>query len=182
MKSITIFCSSQSNVSPIFFSEIGELAQSLVSSNYRVLYGGSNSGLMGHLADMALKIGGEVIGIVPECFNTSELNHDKLSLTHYTEDLFARKKLMIEQGDAFIIFPGGLGTLDEALEVITLKQIGLIDKPIIFLDLLDFWQPQLESFVYLKEHGMISNDLDSLYHVCKTQKQVISVLNKELGS
>lgn len=182
MKSITIFCSSSSEVSPIFFSEIGSLAESLVENKYRVLYGGSKSGLMGHLADQALKIDGEVIGILPECFNNDSIRHDRLSVVQNTLDLFERKKLMIEQGDAFVIFPGGLGTLDEALEVITLKQIGLIDKPIIFLDLLDFWQPQLESFVYLKEHGMISHSLESLYHVCKTHKEVISVLNKELGS
>ena len=137
MKSITIFCSSSSDVSPIFFSEIGELAKSLVQNNYRVLYGGSKSGLMGHLADEALKINGEVIGILPDCFNNDKIKHDHLSLVHHTQDLFERKKLMIEQGDAFVIFPGGLGTLDEALEVITLKQIGLIDKPIIFLDKLN---------------------------------------------
>lgn len=181
MKSITIFCSSSSDVSPIFFSEIGELAKSLVQNNYRVLYGGSKSGLMGHLADEALKIKGEVIGILPDCFNNNEIKHDHLSLIHHTQDLFERKKLMIEQGDAFVIFPGGLGTLDEALEVITLKQIGLINKPIVFLDLMDFWKPQLESFVYLKEHGMISQDLENLYHVCESHKQVVSILNQELG-
>lgn len=177
MRTVSVFCSSSDDVAPVFYSEVEKLAHCLVENGIQVLYGGAKHGLMGRLAQVALGKRGRVVGVIPEMFNTEPVRQSGLNQLHVTKDLFERKKKLIELGDAYIVFPGGFGTMDEALEVITLKQIGCLQGPIIFYNVFDFWTPLLQSFFLIKEQGMISQRLSDLYVEVETSQQAVEYLN-----
>lgn len=105
----------------------------------RVVYGGGHVGLMGIVADSALKAGGKVIGIIPEHIRAQEVQHTGLTELHVVPDMHTRKRMMVERSDAFVILPGGLGTLDEAFEILTWKKLKLHNKPIILLNQDGYW-------------------------------------------
>src|SRR6202012_6099388 len=100
-------------------------------------------GLVGIAADSALKAGGQVIGIIPEHIRSQEIQHDRLTKLHIVPDMHTRKRMMVEHSDAFVILPGGLGTLDEAFEILTWKKLKLHNKPIIIYNQDGFWDEML---------------------------------------
>src|SRR6202042_3527823 len=108
-----------------------------------LVYGGGHVGLMGIVADTALQNGAEVIGIIPEHIRAQEVQHHGLTELHVVPDMHTRKRMMVERADAFIILPGGLGTLDETFEIITWKKLKLHSKPIIILNQHGYWDEML---------------------------------------
>lgn len=176
MKSICVFCSSSSEVSPMFFEEIGRLARSLVKSKYEIVYGGSSCGLMGRLADEGLEQHGSVVGIMPNIFD-KEITHNGLTQLKKVEGMSERKMHMLEESDAFIIFPGGIGTIDEAIEMICYKQIDVHSKPIVFVNYLNFWDPFFDMLFMIKQQHMISGSLSDYYHVVETAEEAVQYLN-----
>ena len=160
---VTVFCSSSNTASPMFFSEIENLARYLSEADVEVVYGGAKVGLMGHLADQVLKHNGRVFGVIPEYHNRTEVVHTGLTGLTVVDDLLDRKRAMLKGCDAVIAFPGGVGTIDEVTEVIALKQLGEYSRPIYFLNFLDAWQPLLDYFAELKQRNMIPQALDDLY-------------------
>ena len=138
---ICVFCSSKNDLSPVIFEQAKEFCHKLVQKGHRLVYGGGAVGLMGFMADEVLIKKGEVIGIMPNgCFE-NEVAHTGLTELIYTEDLMGRKRKMMEISDAFVVFPGGIGTIDEAVEVITWKSIVGFKKEIIFLNSENYWNP-----------------------------------------
>lgn len=141
---ICVFCSSKSDLDPSVFDQATEFSEKLVSQNMSLIYGGGVLGLMGHFADRVLEKGGEVIGIIPDGAFEQEVAHQGLTKLIYTVDMLERKRQMIELSDAFVVFPGGIGTMDEVLEVITWKTIYKFEKPIVFYNFQGFWDPFLQ--------------------------------------
>lgn len=162
-KSVVVFCSSSDNISPIYFSEISILAQELAERKIKIIYGGARVGLMGRLADAALRVGGEVVGVIPEYLAKPGIVHEGLTQLIVVDNLLDRKQKMLSLADAAIAAPGGIGTIDEITEVISLKQLSEHNKPIVFHNFLDYWRPLLEYFQELHERGMISQNLSELY-------------------
>lgn len=133
-----------------------EVGADLAERGIGVVYGGGGSGLMGALADGALGAGGEVIGVIPEFMIDREWGRVDLTEVHVVASMHERKALMADLTSAFLALPGGMGTLEEVFEVWTWRQIGLLDKPVGFLDADGFWTPLLDSLRGITDAGFMS--------------------------
>jgi hypothetical protein len=141
-----VYCASSRKVDVRYFRAAEQLGQLLARNGITLVYGGGGAGLMGALADGALKEGGRVLGILPRFMNDVEWGHRGLTELRLVRDLHERKRLMIENVDAVVALPGGTGTLEELFEVITLKRLGLYIKPIVLVNTGGFFDP-LVSFL-----------------------------------
>lgn len=132
--SVAVFCGASAGHLPLFHAAATHLGCGLAQAGLRLVYGGGQVGLMGAVADAALAAGGEVIGVIPEFLTRSEVAHQHASEMIVTDSMHSRKARMFELADAFVSFAGGLGTLDETFEILTWRQLGLHDKPILIVD------------------------------------------------
>jgi uncharacterized protein (TIGR00730 family) len=132
---ITVFLGSNLPKDPIYRQAAEELGRRIAKSNNTLLYGGAKVGTMGILADATLNAGGEVIGIMPSILSNKEIIHPRLTKTILVDDMYIRKEELLNQGDVFIVLPGGCGTMDEIFEIITLNQIGSHQKPYAFINI-----------------------------------------------
>lgn len=128
MKSICVFCGSSKGNKTVYQSAAIELAELLVEKNTTLVYGGGHVGLMGVLADAVLERGGKVIGVIPQALADKEVAHESLTELHVVGSMHERKALMAELSDGFIAMPGGIGTLEEIIEVFTWTQLGIHSK------------------------------------------------------
>lgn len=138
---VCIYCASSSQIDSSYFEATEELATLLVASDIGVVYGGGAYGLMGKLADVILEKGGRIKGIMPAFMNEVEWAHRKVTDFVFTETMHERKAKFLEEIDGIIALPGGSGTLEELLEAITLKRLGLFTKPIIILNTNQYYAP-----------------------------------------
>lgn len=148
INTLCVYCGSSTGHDPRHVATATALGKLLARENITLVYGGGRVGLMGVVADATLAAGGKAIGVIPTMLKTVELAHAGLTELIAVDTMHARKHRMFEISDAFAILPGGLGTLDEAFEIITWRQLGLHDKPILLLDSGGYWQP----FRALLEH------------------------------
>ena len=137
--SICVYCGSSSAVAQKYKDSAQAIGAEIARRGVRVVYGGGHVGLMGIVADAALKQGGTVIGIIPEHIRAQEVQHTSLTELHVVPDMHTRKRMMVERADAFVILPGGLGTLDEAFEILTWKKLKLHNKPVIIFNQDGYW-------------------------------------------
>jgi uncharacterized protein (TIGR00730 family) len=131
---VAVFCGSRAGNDPAYRSAAQMLGHGLAEAGIRLVYGGGRIGLMGVMADAALAAGGTVIGVIPEFLTRREVAHPAVTEMIVTHSMHSRKQHMFEAADAFISLPGGLGTLDETIEIITWRQLGLHAKPILICD------------------------------------------------
>ena len=131
IRSVVVFCGSRVGHDPAWRIAAEALGRGLASSGIRLIYGGGRVGLMGAVADGALAGGGLVTGIIPDFLRAREVAHPGVTDLQVTDTMHRRKALMFEQADAFVTLPGGLGTLDETIEIITWRQLGLHDRPLL---------------------------------------------------
>ena len=179
---ITVFCSANVGLAAAITEQASVFAQGLALRGWQLLYGGGQIGLMGHFADEALAAGGVVRGAITESLAAGhEVAHLGLTELVIVKDLFERKKWMMEEADAFVIFPGGFGTLDEALEVITWKALGCHNKPILFVNVDGFWDDQLLTFQKMSEAGMIRTEGLKLFEVARSSREALVILGVVLG-
>jgi len=136
---LTVFCASSNTIPKKYFEQTRQLAKGLVNQNITAVYGGGSTGLMGCLADTMLEQGGELIGIIPEFMKKWERNHLGVQEMIFTETMQERKAILLEKGDALLILPGGVGTLDELFEALTLKRLQRFNKPIFVLNYNGFY-------------------------------------------
>jgi uncharacterized protein (TIGR00730 family) len=139
LRAVTVYCGSNPGADPAFADATRELARLLASADVRIVYGGGHVGLMGILADAAMEAGGEVIGVMPQALIDREIGHRGLTDLRVVDSMHERKALMAELGDAFIALPGGIGTLEELIEVYTWSQLGLHRKPLGVLNVAGFY-------------------------------------------
>jgi len=131
---VTVFCGSRTGNDPAYRVAAQSLGLGLARAGIRLVYGGGRIGLMGILADAALAAGGEVTGVIPEFLTRREVAHPATTEMVVTDSMHSRKQRMFEAADAFVSLPGGLGTLDETIEIITWHQLGLHAKPVLICD------------------------------------------------
>ena len=139
MKSITVYCGSNPGADPAFADATRALARRLASDGVRIVYGGGHVGLMGILADAAMAAGGEVVGVMPQALIDREIGHTGLSELRIVGSMHERKALMAELADGFVALPGGVGTLDELVEIYTWSQLGLHRKPLGLLNVAGYY-------------------------------------------
>ena len=174
MRSICIYCGSNTGSNPIYAERAAALGTRLARQGLAVVYGGGNVGLMGVVADAALAAGGEVVGVIPEQLVGWEVAHTGLTRLEVVANMHERKARMFDLSDGFVALPGGFGTLDEMFEMLTWRQLGIGDKPCAFLDVQGFFEPLVammdrmveERFLHADQrrdlwHG---DDLDAMLH------------------
>jgi uncharacterized protein (TIGR00730 family) len=153
---VCVYCGSSSGTAAHFSLAAHALGQGLARAGHSLVYGGGNIGLMGEIANAALQAGGEVIGVITHHLADKELAHHGLSQLIYVDSMQQRKAQMAELADAFIALPGGFGTLEEWFEVLTAAQLGLHTKPLLLLNVADFWSPLWASLQHQSQLGFIS--------------------------
>ena len=179
MKRITVYCASSAHINKVYFDAAEKLGALLVKNNCEIVFGGGSVGLMGKLADAVLAQNGKITGIMPHFMNEVEWGHKGVAEFIYTDTMAQRKEKLIENSDGIIALPGGCGTLEELLEVITFKRLGLFHKPIVILNTNNFYDPlklMLERCV--EENFMQTKHLD-MWHFVDEPEQVIESLMKE---
>jgi len=135
IRSCAVFCGSRFGNAPSYAESARALGAALATQGLTLVYGGGHVGLMGAVADAALKAGGTVIGIIPEFLHDREVMHEGVTTLEITPDMHTRKARMFALADAFAIMPGGMGTFDELMEILTWKQLGLHDCPITIVNI-----------------------------------------------
>lgn len=146
MKRVCVFCGSSSGGDPEYVLAAGELGRELARRRLGLVYGGGKVGLMNRIANAALEAGGEVIGVIPEMLVVKEVAHEGLSELRIVSSMSARKRLMAELSDGFIALPGGYGTLDELIEMMTWTQLEIHDKPCGLLNVRGYFDHLLAFF------------------------------------
>lgn len=153
--SLCVYCGSSSLVAKSHLALARALGRRCAERGIAVVFGGGRVGLMGALADGALAAGGAAIGVIPQHLMHEERGHQGLTRLDVVTSMHERKQRMFELSDAFCALPGGLGTLDETFEMITWRQLGLHDRPIVLLDHEGFWQPLLALIEHQAQAGYL---------------------------
>ena len=155
MKKLCVFTGASAGTDPKFAEAANQLGQILAARNLGLVYGGGKSGLMGKIADGVIASGGYATGIIPKFLDNVEIAHRGLTDLHVVDTMHERKNMMYDIADGFIIMPGGLGTLDETMEIITWRQLGLHRKPIIIVNLHGYWDDMLSLFQKIIDEGFM---------------------------
>ena len=178
IKNVCVYCGSSSNVDEVYKSAAKNLGELIASEGWGVVYGGGRVGLMGIVADAALAKGANVIGIIPEHIQAREVEHTDLTELHVVDTMHVRKQMMVDKSQAFVILAGGLGTLDELFELLTWKQLGLHDKPIVVVNIDGYWTKMLESLDHISSKGfMRETDLDLFVSVDSIEEVPMAIKN-----
>jgi uncharacterized protein (TIGR00730 family) len=148
--SICVYCGSSSDVAQSYKDAAVHLGREAGERGVEIIYGGGRVGLMGLVADAAIAAGGKVTGIIPSHILEMEVAHQTLTELIVVENMHQRKMMMFDRSEAFVILPGGLGTLDEAFEILTWKQLGLHRKPIVVANINGYW----DGLLALVRHGV----------------------------
>jgi len=176
IRSVCVFCGSRPGGRPAYAQMAEALGRSLGDAGLKVIYGGGHVGLMGAVADAAMLAGGEVVGMIPERLLEREVGHRAISHLIVTGDMFDRKARMIDRADAFLILPGGLGTLDELLEVVTLKQLGYHAKPIVLIDRDGYWDLWARLVDHVIDEGFAGPDAADLFEIAGDIEAALGLL------
>ena len=173
---ITVYLGANEGNDPRLRKAVEELGTWIGNSGNALIYGGSRSGLMGAIADSALKAGGEVTGVEPEFFIESEFQHDGLTRLIITKDMAERKNTMIELGEAFIAFPGGTGTLEEIAEVMSKVSLGHLNAPCILYNLNGYYDDLKALLDHMIEKGLSSTERQEGIYFAKNLEEIKRIL------
>ena len=177
-RSVVVFCGSRSGHDPALREAAIALGRGLARADMRLIYGGGRVGLMGAVADAVLAEGGEVVGIIPEFLTAMEVAHGGLSELVVTDSMHSRKRRMFELADAFVTMPGGLGTLDETVEIVTWRQLGLHDKPVLICNKGNWADALLGAFEATIDAGFASPSARDLFEVLPDVAAVLARLKQ----
>ena len=165
IRSLCVYCGSSSRGAPEHHAAAKRLGAQLARRGITMVYGGGMVGVMGMCADAALKAGGKVVGVIPKSLDDREVGHRGLTQLIVLDTMHTRKQRMFELSDAFAILPGGYGTLDEAFEIITWRQLGLHDKPVFLVDIAGYWAPLRRLLDHVIEQNYAQPESAELYTV-----------------
>ena len=173
-KSVVVFCGSKSGNNPLFATHAKQLGNLLGARKIHLIYGGSNRGLMGAVADGVLENGGSVTGIIPELLNKFEQQHDHITELIVVENMHTRKHLLYQKADAAIILPGGFGTLDELFEILTWNQLSIHDKPIYLLNSGGFYNALLTHLETMKQENFLYSSIETALTVISSPEELFT--------
>lgn len=176
IQSVCVYCGSAQSAKPVYKKAAQALGTALGAAGLRTVYGGGRIGLMGIVADSALAAGGEVVGIIPHHIQSREVVHQELTELHVVESMHVRKRMMVDRSDAFVVLPGGFGTLDEMFEIVTWKQLGLHDLPVLLVDVDGYWKPILDFVAHARAEGFLADRHLGLFQVLDSVGQVLPTL------
>lgn len=165
IKSVCVYCGSSARVDQVYKDAAVELGKTIAENGWNVVYGGGRVGLMGLVADSALAAGTKVFGIIPKHIQAREIDHTDLTELHIVDSMHIRKQMMVDRADAFVILAGGLGTLDEFFELMTWKQLGLHDKPIVMVNVRGYWDKMIQAIHHLADEKFMRAEDLGMYQV-----------------
>jgi cytokinin riboside 5'-monophosphate phosphoribohydrolase len=163
IQSICVFCGSSESVDNSYKSVATELGRAIGKKGIDLVYGGASIGLMGCVARGVHEEKGKVIGILPEFFYTKDIGYLDADELIVTKDMRERKTKMDERSDAFIVLPGGIGTLEEAIEILSMRQLKLSDKPLVFINTGGFYGKLNDTFTLMIDLGFAKENIRSMY-------------------
>ena len=176
IKRVAIFCASSPGIDDIYFEAAEELSRDLVKNKIAVVYGGGGIGLMGKIADTVLELGGEITGIIPIFMKEMEWAHKGVKDMVLVRDMHERKYRLRKNIDAVIALPGGVGTMDELMEFITLKQLGQFTKPIIIVNTNGFYDPLFELLARMMSQKFMRDIHTDIWTVVAQPSEVIEAI------
>ena len=176
IKQVSVFCASSNKVKESYYRATRQVGEILARENISVFYGGGTDGLMGELANTILREKGKIIGIQPKFMKDNKWFHEKITKLVIVNDMHERKKLLFENSDAIIALPGGIGTLDELVEIITLKQLGQYLKPVIIVNTDGFYDPFIRFLEKLIEENFMRELHREIWTVIDTPLQLMGTL------
>ena len=180
IRSVCVYCGSSPGTNGAYVESAALLGKTLAQAGIRLVYGGGDSGLMGAAARGALSVGGKVTGIIPEFLVQLEQSKGTVGLDGaemvVVPDMHTRKQKMFEQADAFVALPGGIGTLEELVEIMTWAQLGRHMKPMGVLNTDDFWSPLLSLLDHMKSSGFLHNPERTALHISPDPEALVQDL------
>ncbi|MDR1780440.1 MAG: TIGR00730 family Rossman fold protein [Tannerella sp.] len=176
IKNVCVFCSSRDSIAPVYGEAAVELGEMLGQRGVRVINGAGSTGLMRIIADAVMRTGGTACGVIPRFMVESGVCYDSMTECIEVETMHERKQLMSAMSDAVVALPGGYGTLEELLEIITWRQLELYNKPVIVLNTNGFYDPLMAMFDRAVEQNFIRSDNRGLFIEARTPAEVLSVL------
>ncbi|KAI8888273.1 hypothetical protein K501DRAFT_241066 [Backusella circina FSU 941] len=174
IKSVCVFCGSGDGADPIFVEQAKVLGKTLAENNIRLVYGGGSKGIMGTVAKAVSESNGSVLGVVPKPMYRPESKY--IGETVLVPDMHSRKKRMADESDAFIVLPGGYGTMEEMLEMITWNQLNIFSKPIILLNTKNFFEFFVKWIQVAVEEQFIKGQNENIFVNCNSVDEVLSTL------
>ena len=178
-QSICVFCGSAPGARPSYSRAAQDLGRELAQAGITLVYGGGRLGLMGIVADAVLANGGRVIGVIPRMLIERELAHPGLTRQHVVATMHERKTLMAELSDGFVGLPGGMGTFDELVEIVTWAQLGLHAKPVVLANIEDYFRPLYAMLDFAVQEGFVTPVSRARWRNAESVEQVMQILSKE---
>ncbi|HSE64424.1 MAG TPA: TIGR00730 family Rossman fold protein [Thermoanaerobaculia bacterium] len=175
VRRVSVFCGTSATRDPVVEKEIRTFGQEVARRGITLVYGGSSLGLMGTLADAAISAGGKVIGVIPETLVGREAAHKGVELK-VVDTMHDRDQTMSDLGDAFVAFPGGFGTLDQLMEMITWKQLGIHGKPIVIANLGGYFDPLVQQLENAIRSGYARPEHRILYALADNTQAILTFL------
>ena len=177
IRSVCVYCGASERIDQRYKDIAIELGQALAKADITLVFGGGRVGLMGVISTACLQAGGRVIGIMPDFLYEREGTHENLTELHIVKTMHERKQKMFEYADAFVILPGGFGTLDEAFEIITWQQVGLHNKPIIWFNAFNYWLNLLNLQInHMIEEGFVQPKDYHIFDQAQSVSEIIKLL------
>ncbi len=176
IKTVCVYCGSRMGSKKSYEHLAHDLGSRIGAAGMSLVYGAGSIGLMGVVARAARDAGAPVIGIIPEHLDAVEITQEGLSETHITRNMHERKKMMFDRSDAFVVLPGGLGTLDETFEIMTWAQLSLHRKPILLLNHGGYWDALIALVHQVVEEGFASSANAELLQIVSTPEEAMDVL------
>ena len=177
IKRITVFCASSRMIDSKYFEAARQLAEVLTKNNITAVYGGGAVGLMGALADYMLQNGGNIAGVIPQFMMKVEWGHPGVKRMIITKDMHERKRILIDGVDAVVALPGGSGTLEELLEVISLKRLGKFIRPVIIINTAGFYDPLVVLLNKMVEENFMRLDHLKMWTVINHPSELIEAIH-----
>ena len=177
LRRVAVYCGSSDGKNPAYLAEARELGAAVAASGLGLVYGGASVGLMGAVADAALAGGAEVVGVLPEVLAGNEIAHAGLTRLELVCTMHERKARMAELADAFLVLPGGYGTLEELLEVVTWAQLRLHAKPVILINAAGYWDGFLKFLESAVAAGFLKKQNRELLRVATGAQDAVQMLN-----
>lgn len=181
MQTICVYCASSTQVKPSYFEATARLARILADANLSIVYGGGSNGLMGQLADSTLLAGGKITGIIPRFMCEVEWNHTNLTELILVETMHERKEKMAMMADAVVALPGGCGTMEELLEVITWKRLGIFTKPIIIVNLEGYFDALIAMLDRAVDEHFMRDEHRYMWKVIETPEDVLIAIKDSVS-
>lgn len=178
---VCVFAASSNRIDNIFVQAASRLGSLFARSKINVIYGGGGIGLMGVLADSVIENGGSITGVIPSFMNDEGWGHPHVKDMIVTSDMGDRKKNMFARADAVVALPGGIGTLEELTEAITLKQLGLFKGPVIILNTLDFYKYFIEFLEHMITGNFLRIEHKGIWEIANTPEGVLTALSMNKG-